>query len=114
MNMIKIYHNPRCRKSREALKLVQDKGNVEIIEYMTQDIDMESLKIAIASTGLKPSELVRKNEAVFKESYKGKELSEDEWLEAFIKEPKLLERPIVIKDSKGVLGRPPENVLSLF
>ncbi len=112
--MIKIYHNPRCRKSREALKLVQDKGNVEIIEYMTQDIDMESLKIAIASTGLKPSELVRKNEAVFKESYKGKELSEDEWLEAFIKEPKLLERPIVIKDSKGVLGRPPENVLSLF
>ena len=114
MNMIKIYHNPRCRKSREALKLVQDKGNVEIIEYMTQDIDLESLKTAIASTGLKPSELVRKNEAVFKESYKGKELSEDEWLEAFIKEPKLLERPIVIKDGKGVLGRPPENVLSLF
>ena len=58
--------------------------------------------------------MVRKNEAVFKELYKGKELSEDEWLEAFINEPKLLERPIVIKDNKGVLGRPPENVLKLF
>ena len=93
---------------------LKEKGDVKVIEYMTQDIDKESLKTAIAYTGLKPSELVRKNEAVFKELYKGKELSEDEWLEAFINEPKLLERPIVIKDNKGVLGRPPENVLKLF
>ena len=112
--MIKIYHNPRCRKSREALNLLKEKGDVKVIEYMTQDIDKESLKKAIAYTGLKPSELVRKNEAVFKEFYKGKELSQDEWLEAFINEPKLLERPIVIKDNRGVLGRPPENVLKLF
>ena len=112
--MIKIYHNPRCRKSREALKLIQDKGHVEIIEYMSQNIDLEVLRSAIALTGFKPSQLVRKNESIFKESYKGKSLTEDEWVKAFIKEPKLLERPIVIMGNKGVLGRPPENVLSLF
>ena len=112
--MIKIYHNPRCRKSREALKLIQDRGDVEIIEYMSQNIDFSALRSAIVLTGLKPSQLVRKNETVFKESYKGKALTEDEWIEVFVKEPRLLERPIVIKGNKGVLGRPPENVLNLF
>ena len=112
--MIKIYHNPRCRKSREALKLIQDRGDVEIIEYMSQNIDLSALRSAIVLTGLKPSQLVRKNETVFRERYKGKSLTEDEWIEVFVKEPRLLERPIVIKGNKGVLGRPPENVLNLF
>lgn len=112
--MIKIYHNPRCRKSREALKLIKDRGDVEIIEYMSQNIDLSALRSAIVLTGLKPSQLVRKNETVFRERYKGKSLTEDEWIEVFVKEPRLLERPIVIKGNKGVLGRPPENVLNLF
>ena len=112
--MIKIYHNPRCRKSREALKLIESKGKVEIINYMKEPTDIGALKEAIFLIGKKPSELIRKNESVFKEQYKGKALSEDEWLEVFRKEPKLLERPIVINGNKAALGRPPENVLSIF
>ena len=112
--MIKIFHNPRCRKSREALKLIQDRGEVNIYEYLKMPLDFNELKSVIALTGMKPSQFIRKNELIFKEKYKGKTLTEDEWIQVFVKEPKLLERPIVIKDNKAILGRPPENVLTLF
>jgi arsenate reductase (glutaredoxin) len=108
---MKIYHNPRCTKSRETLQLIRDAGlEPEIIEYLN-DVPTESeLKELIVMLGIKPYDLLRQGEADFKENFKGKDLSDAEWIAAMVKYPKLIERPIVVKQKKAVLGRPPENV----
>ncbi len=112
---MKIYHNPRCSKSRQTLQLIQDKGaEVEIIEYLKDIPTKEELKNVLYKLGLNAEDILRKGEADYKENYKGKTLSNDEWIDAMIQYPKLIERPIVIKDNKAVLGRPPENVLELL
>lgn len=111
---LKIYHNPRCRKSREALALIKERSHIEIFDYMKQGLDINQLKDDINKTGKRPSEFVRKNEAIYKERYKNKNLTEDEWLFVFVEEPRLMERPIVVTDEIGVLARPPEEVLKLF
>jgi arsenate reductase len=112
---MKIYHNPRCRKSRETLQLIQDKGRVvQIVEYLKDVPTAAELKEILGLLGISAEQLLRKGEAVYKENYKGKDLTEDGWIEAMIANPKLIERPIVVKDGKAVLGRPPENVLELL
>lgn len=112
---MKIYHNPRCSKSRQTLALLQEKGmNVEIVEYLNNIPSKEELKSLISYLGIEPLSLVRKNESVWKENFKGKELSDEEIVDAMLAHPKLIERPIVVKQKKAVLGRPPENVLSLL
>ncbi len=114
MNM-KIYHNPRCRKSRETLSLLEEKGqSPEIVLYLEDTPSVEELKSIILKLGITPFELIRKSESIFKEQYKGKELTDDQWIQVLIKHPKLIERPIVIKGKKAVIGRPPENVLELI
>ncbi|MCB9185161.1 MAG: arsenate reductase (glutaredoxin) [Flavobacteriales bacterium] len=112
---MKIYHNPRCTKSRQTLELIREAGiEPEIVEYLT-DIPTEAeLKELVAMLGIKPYDLLRRGEADFKENFKGKELSDDEWIAAMVKFPKLIERPIVVKQKKAVLGRPPENVKTLL
>lgn len=113
--MLKIYHNPRCMKSRQTLKLIQDANKeVEIVEYLKEVPSKEELVNLLQKLRMKPLELIRKGEDIFKNYYKGKELSEDEWIDAMIRDPKLIERPIVVKDNKAVLGRPPENVKELL
>ena len=112
---MKIYHNPRCSKSRQTLKLINDAGKqVEIIEYLNTPPSFDELKAIIKQLGISPEQLLRKNEAIFKEQFKGKSLSNDEWIQAMVDHPKLIERPIVIQGDEAVLGRPPENVLSLI
>ena len=112
---MKIYHNPRCSKSRQTLSLIEEKGtNVEVVEYLKNIPTKEELKDILKKLNISAEKLLRKGEADYKENYKGKELSDDEWIEAMIKFPKLIERPIVVKDNKAVLGRPPENVLDLL
>ena len=112
---MKIYHNPRCTKSRQTLKLIQDAGkDVEIVEYLNTPPTFNELKAIIGQLGISPEQLLRKGEAIFKEQFKGKTLSDDEWIQAMIDHPKLIERPIVIEGNKAVLGRPPENVQSLL
>ena len=112
---MKIYHNPRCTKSRQTLKLIQDAGKeVEIVEYLNTPPSFDELKAIIGQLGISPEQLLRKGEARFKEQFKGKTLSDDEWIQAMIDHPKLIERPIVIEGGKAVLGRPPENVQSLL
>ena len=112
---MKIYHNPRCTKSRQTLKLINDAGKeVEIIEYLNTPPTFDELKAIIGKLGISPELLLRKGEAIFKEQFKGKSLSDDEWIQAMIDHPKLMERPIVIEGNKAVLGRPPENVKSLL
>lgn len=113
--MTKIFHNPRCRKSRETLQLLEEKDEkIEIIEYLNTPPTFAELKEIVNMLGLSPEQLLRKGEAIYKEEYKGKELSDDEWLEVMVAHPKLIERPIVIKDGKATIGRPPESVLSIL
>ena len=113
--MITIYHNPRCSKSREVLKILESREQpLEIIKYMDSPLNADELSELLNKLEMRPEELLRKNEPIWKEKYKGKELSDDQVIEAMIANPKLIERPIVVKDQAAVLGRPPENVLELI
>jgi arsenate reductase len=112
---VTIYHNPRCSKSRQALSLLESKGNKPIVvEYLKNPLTTEQLSQIINELNIKPIDLVRKNESIWKENYKGKELSDDGLIEAMISNPKLIERPIVSSSKGTVVGRPPENVLSVL
>lgn len=111
---MKIYHNPRCKKSRETLSLLQEKNiDPEIVKYLDTPPSEKELKDVLYKLGIPAEKLVRKTEKIYKENYKGKELSETEWIKAMVNHPKLIQRPIVIKGEKAVIGRPPENVLEL-
>jgi len=112
---MKIYHNPRCSKSRAGLKLIQEAGkDVEIIEYLKTPPTEPELKKLLLMLGMNPLDLIRKNESIFKEQFKGKELSDDEWIKIMVENPKLIERPIVVDRNKAVLGRPTEKIENLF
>lgn len=112
---MKIYHNPRCSKSRHTLAIMEEKGvNVEIIEYLKDIPTAEELSELIKKLNISAEELVRKSEKDFKENFKSKTLTDKQWVEAMIEFPKLIERPIIVKNNKAVLGRPPENVLNLL
>lgn len=113
--MITIYHNNRCRKSREGLEILQNSGKeFEIVTYLEDIPSKEELKKIISLLDIKPIELVRKNEAIWKSNYKGKELTNDEIIIAMIENPKLIERPIVINKEKAVIGRPPKTILNII
>lgn len=113
--MLKIYHNARCSKSRQGLELVKDSGEeFEVVDYLKNPPSTEDIKELLQLLGIPAIDLVRKNEAIWKENYKEKTLSEDEVVQAMHENPKLIERPIVIKDEKAVIGRPPELVKDLL
>ena len=112
---MKIYHNPRCSKSRAGLKLIQEAGkDIEIIEYLKTPPTEPELKNLLLMLRMNPLDLIRKNETIFKEQFKGKELSDDEWIKIMVENPKLIERPIVMNGNKAVLGRPTEKISDLF
>jgi arsenate reductase len=112
---MKLYHNPRCGKSREALKLLQEKGiEPEIIEYLKNIPTHAELEDVLQKLDMKAEDLLRKNEKVFKQLYKGKDFDDAKWIEAMIAEPKMIERPIFVNGDKAVVGRPPEKVLELI
>ena len=109
--MIKIYHNPRCRKSREGLALLESKNvEFEVVKYLENPIDFDELKGIIDLLGISPIELIRKTEKIWKENFKGKDLSDSEIIKAMVDYPKLIERPIVVSKNKAVIGRPSENI----
>jgi len=94
---------------------LEEKGaEVEIVEYLKDPPSEDELKVILKKIGKKPLEIIRKGEVIFKEHYKGKEFSDNEWIRILAQNPILIERPIVIGDSRGVIGRPPENVLDLL
>ncbi len=106
--MIQIYHNPRCSKSREGLQILEDSGKeFEVVEYMKNPLTTKELKELIKKLGIKPMDLVRKNETIWKENFKDKNLTDSEIIQALHQFPSLIERPIVIHDKKAVIGRPP-------
>lgn len=112
---MEIYHNPRCSKSRLTLALLEEKGHApKIIEYLKTPPSSAELKEVINKLKIAPQDLLRKNEADYKTYFKGKELSDEEWIEAMIAYPKLIERPIVIHKNRAALGRPPEQVLDIL
>ena len=110
-----IYHNPRCRKSRETLALLEEnKQDIEIVHYLDNPPSSQQLEALIELLGISPIDLVREGEAVWKEQFKGREMSDAEIIGALAKFPRLIERPIVVKGQKARLGRPPENVLDIL
>ncbi|WP_299120773.1 arsenate reductase (glutaredoxin) [uncultured Tenacibaculum sp.] len=113
--MIKIYHNNRCSKSRNGLQILEESGKeFEIVKYLDNVPSKEELTEVINLLNISPIELVRKNEKIWKEEFKGKDLSDAEIIDAMITNPKLIERPIVVNGNKAVIGRPPENILDII
>jgi len=113
--MIKIYHNPRCSKSRQGLEIVKESNQeFEIVKYLENPPTIVELNELIQLLNISPTQLIRKGEAVWKENYKGKDLTEAQLIEAMVKYPKLIERPIVIKGNKAVIGRPPTLIKDLI
>lgn len=114
MTQITIYHNPRCSKSRQTLALLEDKGvTPNVIEYLKTPPSVEEIAGLLKKLQITPLALMRKKEALFK-SLSLKDQSDDVLIEAMSEHPALIERPIVVKGAKAVLGRPPENIEQLF
>ncbi len=113
--MIKIYHNPRCRKSRAGLQHLRDKGvEFEIVEYLKNGISVEELKDVLIKMNVKPTEIIRTQEDIYKKQFKGKNFTDEEWIKILLENPKLIKRPLVVKGYKAVWADPPENMEKLF
>lgn len=113
--MIVIYHNPRCSKSRDCLDILETKkADYKAIKYLDIPLSEEKLGKIIKILKIKPIELVRKNEAIWKENFRELEFTDDELIQVMAKYPQLIERPIVINGDKAVIGRPPKKILDIL
>jgi len=113
--MLKIYHNPRCAKSREGLNYLKQHGyEFEVINYMDNPIGKEALMTIMMKLNLKPMELIRKQEEIFRKELKGKVFTDSEWIKIILQEPRLLQRPIVESKYKAVIAIPPEKIQELL
>lgn len=109
--MLKIYHNPRCSKSREGLAILEDSGKeFDIVKYLENPPSFIELSAIVGKLGVDAIDLVRKNESVWKEQFKDKNLEDKEIVQVMVDHPKLIERPIVVLNNKAVIGRPPERI----
>ena len=110
---LKIFHNPRCSKSRQTLTILEDNGvDFDIIEYLKESPNKETLLQIINLLDIKPRDLIRKGETVYKEKLLNSEnLTDDDLVQFMVDNPILIERPIVYNDNRAIIGRPPENVL---
>lgn len=112
---MKIYHNTMCSKSRGCYSLLEDQGiEFETIEYLKTPMAKEELSDLLSKLNISAHELIRKGEAVYVNKYKDQILSEDEWIDVMIKYPVLIQRPIVVKGNKAVIGRPIKKVIDLL
>lgn len=110
-----IYFNPECSKCNEALCTLQERGeDVEIIEYLKNTPTVKELQDLLTMLRLKPIDIVRTSEPVFIEKYTGKQLSDDDLLSAMVQDPILIQRPIVVKGNKAIIGRPVERVIEIL
>lgn len=109
--MIQIYHNPRCGKSRKCLVFLEDsKKEFEVVNYLKNSPTFEELSLIIQKLNIKPLDLVRQNEKIWTENYKNKILTDSEITQALVSNPILIQRPIVIKNDKAIIGREIEKV----
>ena len=115
MSEFTIYHNPRCTKSRATLELLRQRGiEPAVVLYLETPPSTTELHAIVAKLGIKPEQLVRKGEDVYKSKYAGKALSEAQWIQAMVDDPVLIERPIVVYSDRAGIGRRPENVEPLL
>ena len=115
MAALTIYHNPKCSKSREALALLEARGAApRVVRYLEVPPTAAELAAIVRKLDMRPEQLVRKGENVFKATYAGRTLTDAEWIEAMVQNPILIERPIVVKGTRAVIGRPPERALALL
>ena len=113
--MITIYHNPRCKKSRAGMQFLQSKtDDFKIVEYLKNPLTEVDLKDILMRLNKKPQEMIRTQEAIYKQNFKGKNFTDDEWVKIMIENPKLIKRPIVVRGSKAVWGDPAEKIEALF
>lgn len=112
---MKLYHNPRCSKSRQGLAILKEKNlKFEIVEYLKSPLNKEEISDIISKLKIQPIDLVRKNELVWKEKFKNKNLDNDQILSALVEYPKLIERPILVNGNSAIIGRPPEQLISII
>lgn len=113
---VKIYHNPQCSKSRQTLQILEGEGvEAEVIEYLKQPPSREELIEILKALGLEPRQLMRQGEAEYQQAgLDNPELSDEQLIQAMLEHPRLIERPIVVKDGKVIIGRPPERVLDIL
>jgi arsenate reductase len=115
MSEFTIYHNPRCTKSRATLRLLRQRGiEPTIVLYLERPPNTAELRAIVAKLGIEPEQLVRKGEDVYKSRYAGRTLSNTQWIKAMVDDPVLIERPIVVRGGRAIIGRPPENVETLL
>ena len=113
--MIVIYQNPRCSKSRETLEILETKkADYKIIKYLYIPFSEEKLGEIINILKIRPIELVRKNESIWKENFKHLSFTDKELIQVMVKYPQLIERPIVVNGDKGIIGRPPKKILDII
>lgn len=113
--MITIYHNPRCGKSRDCLAFIEtSEKKFEIIKYLETPLTFSELKEIIRKLNINPIELIRKNETIWKENFKGKELTDSEIIQAMVDYPILMERPIVVYKDKAIIARPLEKIKEII
>ncbi|MCC8359027.1 arsenate reductase (glutaredoxin) [Salinimicrobium sediminilitoris] len=113
--MITIYHNTRCRKSREGLEILKASGkDFEIREYLKQPLSEKELAALLQKLNMAPIELVRTEEKIWKENYRDRDLSDNELIRIMAEHPKLIQRPVVKTDTKAVVGRPASNIEDLI
>ncbi|QSW88006.1 MULTISPECIES: arsenate reductase (glutaredoxin) [Flavobacterium] len=113
--MIQIYHNPRCGKSRNCLAFLdENKQEYEIISYLTDTPTFDELKELLKKLDLNPNQLVRTKEKIWIENYKNKNLTDEQTIQAMVDNPILIERPIVVKDGKAIIGRDLDKVASFL
>jgi arsenate reductase len=109
--MYKIYHNTRCKKSRAGLQYLQEKGiEPEIVEYLKNPLSEDELKDILVRMHKKPEEIIRTQEAIYKSNFKGKRFTDEEWVRILVENPKLIQRPIILKGPKAVLGDPVSEI----
>jgi arsenate reductase (glutaredoxin) len=112
---VTIYHNPRCSKSRETLALLQGRAiEPHVIEYLKTPPTAAELRAVVGKLGIRPEQLVRKGEEIYRSKYAGKSLNDAQWIDAMVRDPVLIERPIVVRGARAVIGRPPDKVLALL
>ncbi|MBL1278719.1 MAG: arsenate reductase (glutaredoxin) [Fluviicola sp.] len=112
---IQVFHNPRCSKSRCSLDYLEESGKeFEVIEYLKDSPNKTLLESLLKKLNMTAFELIRKGELEYKENFKGKDLSESDWIDAMVQFPKLIERPIIVLGDKAVIGRPMERINELF
>jgi arsenate reductase len=115
MANVTIWHNPRCGKSRDAAKLLEEKGiDAEVVKYLETPPNKEELKAVLKMLGISARELMRTKEDLYKELNLKEELNEEKLIEAMVENPKLIERPVVIKDGKAAIGRPLQNIVDIL